>query len=104
MPYRFLILYWFFFTYSELIWFIDDLIHEYEEKGQKMYWVTYKLPQICTEILRIRIGKVARFAVYIYGNFWGTLYKKANEFDKKKHIFLKEKQFFSTIGFFCILL
>ena len=59
-----------------------------------MYWVTYKLPQICTEILRIRIGKVARFAVYIYGNFWGTLYKKANEFDKKKHFFSKRKTLF----------
>ena len=29
------------------------------------YWVTQKLPQICTVILRIRIGKVAWFAVYI---------------------------------------
>ena len=33
------------------------------------YWVTQKLPQICTVILRICIWKVA---VYIYGNFWVT--------------------------------
>ena len=38
------------------------------------YWVTQKLPQICTVILRIRIGKVAWFAVYICGNFWVTQY------------------------------
>ena len=36
------------------------------------YWVTQKLPQICTVILRICFGKVAKFAVYICGNFWGT--------------------------------
>ena len=39
-----------------------------------IYWVTQKLPQIYTVILRIRIGKVAWFAVYIYGNFWVTQY------------------------------
>ena len=39
-----------------------------------LYWVTQKLPQICTVILRIRIGKVAWFAVYICGNFWVTQY------------------------------
>ena len=39
-----------------------------------IYWVTQKLPQICTVILRIRIGKVAWFAVYICGNFWVTQY------------------------------
>ena len=38
------------------------------------YWVTQKLPQICTVFLRIRIGKVAWFAVYICGNFWVTQY------------------------------
>ena len=38
------------------------------------YWVTQKLPQICTVILRILIGKVAWFAVYICGNFWVTQY------------------------------
>ena len=38
------------------------------------YWVTQKLPQICTVILRICIGKVAWFAVYICGNFWVTQY------------------------------
>ena len=38
------------------------------------YWVTRKLPQICTVIFRIRIGKVAWFAVYICGNFWVTQY------------------------------
>ena len=32
------------------------------------------LPQICTVILRIHIGKVAWFAVYICGNFWVTQY------------------------------
>ena len=34
------------------------------------YWVTQKLPQICTVISSICIGKVAWFAVYICGNFW----------------------------------
>ena len=43
-----------------------------------IYWVTQKLPQICTVILRIRIGKVAWFAVYICGNFWVTQYMKHN--------------------------
>ena len=38
------------------------------------YWVTQKLPQICTVILRIRNGKVAWFAVYICGNFWVAQY------------------------------
>ena len=33
-----------------------------------------KLAQICTVILRIRIGKGAWFAVYIWGNFWVTQY------------------------------
>ena len=36
--------------------------------------MTQKLPQICTVILRIRIGKVAWFAVHICGNFWVTQY------------------------------
>ena len=36
--------------------------------------MTQKLPQICTVIFRIRIGKVAWFAVYICGNFWVTQY------------------------------
>ena len=39
-----------------------------------IYWVTKKLPQICTVILCICIGKVAWFAVYICGNFWVTQY------------------------------
>ena len=34
-----------------------------------IYWMTQKLPQICTVILRFRIGKVERFAVSICGNF-----------------------------------
>ena len=38
------------------------------------YWVLQKLPQICTVILCICIGKVAWFAVYICGNLWGTQY------------------------------
>ena len=38
------------------------------------YWVTQKLPQICTVILRICTGKVAWFAVYIFGNLWVTKY------------------------------
>ena len=37
-----------------------------------------KLPQICTVILRIRIGKVAWFAVYICGKFWVTQYVLAS--------------------------
>ena len=41
---------------------------------QLTYWVTQKLPQICTLILRICIGKVAWFAVYICDNFWVTQY------------------------------
>ena len=36
------------------------------------YWVTQKLPQICTVILRIRIGKDEWFSVYICGNLWVT--------------------------------
>ena len=40
----------------------------------KYYWVTQKLPQICTVILRICIGKVARFVVYICGYLWTTQY------------------------------
>ena len=38
------------------------------------YWVTQKLTQICTVFLRICIGKVAWFAVYIRANFWVTQY------------------------------
>ena len=38
------------------------------------YWVTQKLPQICTVKLRICIGKVAWVAVYICGNLWTTQY------------------------------
>ena len=41
---------------------------------QWIYWVTHKLPQIRTVILRICIGKVAWSAVYICGNFWVTQY------------------------------
>ena len=36
----------------------------------RFYWVTQKSPQICSVILRICIGKVAWFAVYICSNFW----------------------------------
>ena len=39
-----------------------------------VYWVTQELTQICTVILRISIGNVAWFAVYIDGNFWVTQY------------------------------
>ena len=39
-----------------------------------LYWVTQKLPQICTVLLRICIGRVAWFAVYMGGNFWVTQY------------------------------
>ena len=42
--------------------------------NKEIYWETQELPQICTVILRIRIGKVALFAVYISGNFWVTQY------------------------------
>ena len=38
------------------------------------YWVTQKLPQICTVIMRICVGKVVWFAVHICGNFWVTQY------------------------------
>ena len=41
---------------------------------QHIYWVTQKFPQICTVILRICIGKVACFAVYICGIFGVTQY------------------------------
>ena len=36
-----------------------------EDRGSNCvaYWVTQKLPKICTIILRFRIGKVAGFAV-----------------------------------------
>ena len=34
--------------------------------------VSKYIPQICTVILRICIGKVACFAVYICGNLWTT--------------------------------
>ena len=43
-------------------------------KEKHEYWVTQKLPQICIVILRIYIGKVAWFAVYICGNLWVTKY------------------------------
>ena len=51
--------------YLKKVWRIDPF---------NIYWVTQKLPQICTVIFRIRIGKVAWFAVYICGNFWVTQY------------------------------
>ena len=41
-------------------------------REKKRYWVTQKLTQIRTVILRICIGKVAGFAIYICGNFWVT--------------------------------
>ena len=41
---------------------------------QTYIWVTQKLPQICSAILRICIGNVAWFAVYTCGNFWVTQY------------------------------
>ena len=43
-----------------------------------IYWVTKKLLQICTAILRICIRKVASFAVYNCGNFWVTQYYVLN--------------------------
>ena len=39
-----------------------------------IYWVTQKLPQICTVILCIRNGNVAWFAVYICDYFLVTQY------------------------------
>ena len=39
---------------------------------EEPHWVPQKLPQICTVILRIHIGKVAWFVGYICGNFWVT--------------------------------
>ena len=49
-----------------------DLIKKRQEMFK--YWVSQKLPQICTVILRICIGKVACFSVYNFGNFWVTQY------------------------------
>ena len=40
-------------------------------ENDAIYWVTQK-PQISAVILRIRIGKVVLFAVYICGNFLVT--------------------------------
>ena len=53
-----------FTLYSNLVWGTKSVI----------YWVTQKLPQICTVILHIRIGKVEWFEVYICCNFWVTQY------------------------------
>ena len=39
------------------------LFNKEEFCGRQRYWVAQKLPQICTVILRICIGKVAWFAV-----------------------------------------
>ena len=36
------------------------------------YWGPQKLPQICTLISYICIGKVAGFEVYICGNIWNA--------------------------------
>ena len=49
----------------------DSLQHLGGSRGP-LYWVTQKLLQCCTVILRICIGKVAYFAVYICSNFWVT--------------------------------
>ena len=38
------------------------------------YWLAQKLPQICTVIAYICIGKVAWFVVYICGTIWNVLY------------------------------
>ena len=38
---------------------------------------TQNLPQIYTPILRICMGKVAGFAVYICGNIWATQSERA---------------------------
>ena len=46
------------------------------------YWVTKKLPQICTVILHILIGKVALFSVYTCGNFWVTQYFEFHSFEQ----------------------
>ena len=42
--------------------------------SQNVFNMTQKLPQICTVILPIRIGKAAWFSVYICGNFWISQY------------------------------
>ena len=49
-------------------------IRQTEKYIDQIYWVTQKLPQTCTVILRICIGKVSWFAVYICGNFWVNQY------------------------------
>ena len=45
-------------TYFSLITFFNPSL-KYNYLFHILYWVTRKLPQICTAILRIRIGKVA---------------------------------------------
>ena len=57
------------FAASFSLWFFLNSLDK-----NRTYWVTQKLPQICTVILRICIGKVAWFAVCICGNFWVTQY------------------------------
>ena len=64
-------------TELELVWSkINIIVPEFgcqgDQKASPIYWVTQKLPQICTAILRICIGQVAWFAVYICSNFWVT--------------------------------
>ena len=54
--------------------FFDTYNNQVETLSLPYYWVTQKLPQIWTVILRIRIGKVVWFALYICGNFWVTQY------------------------------
>ena len=46
----------------------------------KNLWATHKLPQICTVIFRIRIGKVVWFAVYICGNHRVTQYYMSKKY------------------------
>ena len=60
-------------TCNYILWLIIFAVVFYLCNNVKwIYWVTQKLPQICTVILRFRIGKVPWFAVYICGKFLVT--------------------------------
>ena len=64
-------IYYIVLTMRELLFILYVVL---KSQTNLMYWVTQKFPQICTDILRICIGKVTWFAVYICGNFWVTQY------------------------------
>ena len=59
---------------------LPSFLHMINRFSHIIYWMIQKLPQTCTVILRIRIRKIAWFAVYICGNFWVTQYFYNNVF------------------------